>query len=109
MPTDNNVPPPRGFLIRLSRWWRGFWKPRTIREHLIAFLGPKYDQFETHDKNYPGYDLASLHHALTSFLGECCSESKEIGACGAIHTMRELFESTRSVFTRIMVPGALTY
>ena len=65
------LPPQRGFLAGLRRWWRSLWAPRTIRDHLVAFLGPDYYKLETHDKNYPGYDLASIHRALASLLAEC--------------------------------------
>jgi len=107
--TDNETPRPHGFLARLRRWWRSLWAPRTIREHLTAFLGPEYYTLETHDKNFPGYDLASLHRALTSFLADCTTESKQIGGCGSFHTMRELFDATRSFFTRNLMPAALTF
>jgi ATPase family associated with various cellular activities (AAA) len=107
-PTED-VPTPRGFLARLRRWWRGLWVPRTIRELLAAFFGPDYARLETHDKTYPGYDLASLHLALTSFLAHCTTEPRAIGSCGSIHTMRELFDATRSFFTRNLMPAALTF
>ena len=55
------------------------------------------------------HDLASLHRAVTSFLQDCCSESRELGSCGSIHTMRDLFETLKGLYTRNMQPGAPTF
>ena len=75
-------PAPRSWFSRLRAWWRNLWRPRTIRAHLTAFFGPDYDKLETHDKNFPGYDIASLNLALTAFLSEACAESNLVGGCG---------------------------
>jgi 6-phosphogluconolactonase (cycloisomerase 2 family) len=46
---------------------------------------------------------------LTSFLADCCDEVKEVGSCGTLHTLRDLFETLKQVYSRNMLPGAPTF
>lgn len=71
----------------------------TIRQELELFLGPDFDQLETHDKTYPGYDLVSLSRALASLFEECCTEYKEVGASGTV-TLGQLFDFVKQPYGR---------
>jgi hypothetical protein len=53
--------------------------PPILRQ-LRRYLGRELERLETHEKHFPGYDLASVSLALTSFRDDCCSDFKEIGA-----------------------------
>ena len=78
---------------RIQKFWRqlfGLVRHLNFRQELHEFFGPDYSQLETYDKQYPAYDLASLHRALESFRDDCCEESRMLGACPA-WTMRDLF------------------
>jgi hypothetical protein len=67
----------------LRRFWRGLFgtRPLTLYEEIVSFFGPEFERLQTHDKLYPGYDLASLNRALTAFFEECCDNFKNVGRC----------------------------
>lgn len=92
--------------------WRHFWRSLlgtpSIRQELADFLGSGYDRLQTHDKTFPGYDLASVHAALASLRADCTTESREIGACNAT-TLRQLFDWLQQIFHRNLKPSPPTY
>ena len=65
----------------------------NFREHLEWFFGYDFRELQTHDKTFPGYDIASLNRALLSFFQEACAEFQEIGACQNSPTIRGLFDN----------------
>jgi hypothetical protein len=91
------------------RWL--LWKLRgspvqTVLQKLRSFLGPEVLQLQTHDKYFPGYDLASVNLALNSFLDDCCSRSERTGVYGMM-SMRHLFDTL--AFNPRLLPAAPTY
>src|SRR5437868_9893725 len=64
--------------------------PKTFHEHFRRYLGRHYQKLETHDKVFPGYDLASVHRALASILQEECEEVRAVGG-GVFGELRDLF------------------
>lgn len=66
----------------------------TVGGQFRAFFGKTFNRLETHAKDFPGYDLASLHRALASFRQDCCSEFREVGGVVGYHaqSMRSLLE-----------------
>jgi hypothetical protein len=94
----------------LRRLWERLTAPKfkTVRLFLVEFLGKDYDRLETHDKYYPGYDIASLHRAVASFRDDCCFFSQEIGATGAL-TLRDLFQRLNTAYQRNLMPYAPAY
>src|SRR5438309_1756120 len=99
-----------GFFTALHQFWENLTGPKheTVRQRLVAFLGWDYDQLETHDKYYPGYDIASLHRALASFRSDCCFRTEEVGATGAL-TLRDLFQRLNTSYQRNLLPYAPAY
>jgi hypothetical protein len=83
-------------------------QPRTLRQHLRAYLGPEYERLETHEKSYPGYDLASLNRALASFFTDCCTASREVGGCPAT-SMNQLLDFVKLFIGRSHRPTAPVY
>jgi hypothetical protein len=80
----------------LQRVWHNLVRPRTpaFRQHLEWFFGYDFQNLQTHDKTFPGYDIASLNRALTSFFQEACTGTVEIGACPmGSQTVRQLFDN----------------
>jgi hypothetical protein len=72
-----------------------FGKNKSFQERFRRFFGRHYDQLQTHDKKFPGYDLASLHRAIESYQKECCATVMEIGGC-IQPTLRDLFDILKS-------------
>jgi hypothetical protein len=101
----------RSGFARLWRLVRGRQRTRTLRQEFRRFFGPDYDKRETHDKQYPGYDLASLHRALASLHEDCCDEFRHLGAVGGYGepTLRRLFDRLKSVAERNLKPIPPTY
>src|SRR5436305_304597 len=85
-------PPRRVNMLRrfgqaLKHWWLSRYprRRRPLKQELSRFLGHGFMQLQTHDKNFPGYDLASVNLALASVLGECCSQVRTLGGCCALN------------------------
>jgi hypothetical protein len=88
-------------------WWKLRGSPvKTVLQELREFLGRDCLTLQTHEKSFPGYDLASVNLALNSFLQECCTDVKALGACSAT-TVRYLFDNL--VRFAGIVPVAATY
>lgn len=86
-----------------SFWWKFAGKPqRTVREELAFFLGADYDRLQTHEKSFPGYDLASLHRALKSIADEALGY-RVLGGIN-VQTVRELFDALRQPWFRNSKP-----
>ena len=86
----------RKFFAWLQRVWHNLVRPKTatFRRHLEWFFGFDFPNLQTHDKTFPGYDIASLNRALTSFFQEECTHAEEIGACPiGSQTVRQLFDN----------------
>jgi hypothetical protein len=95
----------------LRRLWRNFFRAGdlTIRQELQEFLGHDYDRCQTHDKTFPGYDIASLHRALASFQADCCTDFREVGAVYGVTTLGNLFSLLKQPYQRNLKPQAPTY
>ena len=74
-------------------------KNKTFRVRFRKYFGRDFDTFQTHEKKFPGYDLASLHRALASFREALCSEMIDIGGTN-FHTLRDLFENLKQPNSR---------
>jgi hypothetical protein len=94
-------------MIGFSRWLKSFGQ-QPIRRHFRRFFGGGLQRLETHDKAFPGYDLASVSRALSSFREDCCSEYTEIGATH-LSSMRLLLDTIELSQGRALKPTALTY
>jgi len=71
-----------------------FGKNKSFRERLRRYFGRGYDKFETHDKKFPGYDLASVHRAIASYQADCCADVQSVGGC--LHSgLRELLDALK--------------
>ncbi|HJT75878.1 MAG TPA: AAA family ATPase [Gemmataceae bacterium] len=82
----------------------------TIRQVFLRFFGPDLGRLETHDKYFPGYDLASVNRALSSFREDCCTAFREVGATLPHLTgMRMLLDTIQTPQFRNLEPTALTY
>jgi hypothetical protein len=81
----------------------------TIWKQLRAFFGRDLERLETHEKHFPGYDLASVSRALTSFRDDCCAEFKELGGASNLSTMRMLLDFIRTPHGRRLRATPLTY
>src|SRR5258708_1119411 len=81
MTTDNKPSGPFSrFIIWLLRKFTGADAPWPLGKWFAWFFGPDEEKLQTHEKQFPGYDLASLHRALTSFFAECCERHHEVGS-----------------------------
>lgn len=54
-------------------------KPGSLFGKFRRFFQGDQGQLQVHDKAFPGYDLASVHRALASYLKECCTSSEALG------------------------------
>jgi hypothetical protein len=95
-------------LRRLWRWLTRADAPKTLYRRFTLFFGPNLDGLQTHEKQFPGYDIASLHRALTSLFEECCTQCHDAGSCHA-WTTRVLLDSFKTLPGRMMKPGQPTY
>jgi energy-coupling factor transporter ATP-binding protein EcfA2 len=77
----------RRLLLRLAgdptRW--------PVHKQLRHFFGKDVDRVETHEKQFPGYDIASINRALHSFSQDCTSEWREIGSL-AVPSLRQFLD-----------------
>jgi hypothetical protein len=96
---------------RWTQWLNKLFRPGglTIREELQQFLGRDYDRLQTHDKTFPGYDIASLHRALASFHADCCTSFREVGAVYGVAALANLFSLLKQPYQRNLKPQAATY
>src|SRR5436190_7909604 len=84
-----------GCAVLLQRLSAKFGKNKSFRERFRRYFGRDFDKLQTHDKKFPGYDLASVHRAVASYQNECCTDVIEVGGC--IHaTLRDLFDALKS-------------
>jgi hypothetical protein len=90
-------------LQRTLRWLFGR-KRWTYRGHLLDFFGRDFRDLQTHDKTFPGYDIASLNRALASFREDACVQFEDVGACPpGVQTLRQLFDNPY-IFNQIPPP-----
>jgi hypothetical protein len=85
---------PNSFTAALRRLWEKLqnYRARTVLGKLRQLFGPDALQMQTHDKYYPGYDLASINLALNSYLEDCCAGHELVGTNG-FPSMRQLFNT----------------
>ncbi len=83
----------RRFGASLKAWWQRQFpgKRLTLKQELARFLGRDFLLLQTHDKQFPGYDLASVNLALASLFQDCATEVRTLGGCCAIN-LRGLFD-----------------
>ncbi len=93
---------------QIASRWRRLFPPRRLPllTEFRRFFGRDFDQFPTHDKFYPGYDIVSLNRALASFHEEAADNARTVGACAAV-TVRQLFDSFK--YNPNQLPGSITY
>jgi hypothetical protein len=94
-------------VLGICRLIAGLRKP-SIRSELRRFFGGSLERLETHEKSFPGYDLASVSRALTSFREDCCAEFKELGATH-LTGMRQLLDYIQTPHGRRLRATAPTY
>jgi hypothetical protein len=85
---------PSTFASSLRRLWDRLqtYRTRTILGKLRHLFGPDALQLQTHDKYYPGYDLASVNLAVNSYVEDCCAGHELLGTNG-FPSMRQLFNT----------------
>lgn len=84
-------------------------KRKTLYYRLEKFFGAEsLKKLQHHVKTYPGYDLASVNRAITSFLDECCT-SHEVLGFAHFNELRDLVESEKGTHFRKQTPGAVGY
>jgi energy-coupling factor transporter ATP-binding protein EcfA2 len=96
------------WILRVWRWLTGTDGRRPIYREFKQFFGEQLTELQTHDKLFPGYDVASLHRALGSFREECCLESRELGSC-PLRPLRRLFDSFQTAHGRLLKSDALVF
>jgi len=79
-------------------------QPWSIRQELSWFFGSDFDRLETHEKTFPGYDLASMHRALDSFAQEMTLGYRELGGCQS-DTVRGLLDLLKQYWYRNSRPN----
>src|SRR5688500_9785621 len=47
-------------------------QPKKVGPRLRRFFGTDFGRVQAHQKTFPGYDLASISRALSSFWADCC-------------------------------------
>jgi hypothetical protein len=100
---------PWGLLRRVWRWLTGAdRKPSVWRLMADHFGKEQLETLQTHDKHFPGYDVASLSRALASFHGKACLEFQEVGSVHA-WTMRALLDSFKYLCGRWVKPDPFLY
>jgi hypothetical protein len=104
--TTEKVRPGVGWLRRLWRWLTGADRPLTTHQYFARFFGAELlGKLETHEKQFPGYDLASLHAGLLDLFGHCCSGApQELGSCG-YWSVTQLLASFATFVGRSARPG----
>jgi hypothetical protein len=86
------------------------WGKTTILKQFRRFFGSDLDVLETHDKHFPGYDLASVSQALTSLRHQFFTEFREVGAVNShVNSMRYLLNQIQTFQGRRTYPTAPTY
>jgi len=88
-------------------WARERMYPKQIGRRLSRFFRLPLDKLEIHEKTYPGYDLASVNLALTSFHDERCESATAAGAL--THPLRGLVSSLPTTFAYKEKPTKPTY
>lgn len=89
---------------------REFFFPRQIDHRLRRFFGRHdYARLEAHEKSFPGYDLPSVHRALSAFFSEKCTSTLTVGACPHISTFQDLLNSDANSYLRRSKPSAPSY
>jgi hypothetical protein len=84
---------------RIKAWFRHILdvlldRKKTCRRHLLDFFECDICELQTHEKCFPGYDIASLNRALMSLLEETCTYRSVVGACNqGAQTLRQVFDS----------------
>ena len=95
--------------FRFKRLLGGDVSSWSIYRQFRQFFGSAYDRLETHEKSFPGFDLASVNRALASIQQECCAEFREIG-CLPWPNMRQFFDQCNfNIPTRAMKPTSSIY
>ncbi len=69
----------RGRWHAFVHWWTQPGPASAIYRQLRWHFDGDLENLEMHEKRFPGYDVASLHRAMTSFFEDCCEFSREIG------------------------------
>ncbi|MBI2373784.1 MAG: ATP-binding protein [Deltaproteobacteria bacterium] len=82
-------------LIGAIAWITNGFGPKSLKQKLARWLGPKFLDLETHEKSFPGFDLASVHRALDALLEETATERTVEGSV-PMPTLRELFAQLRA-------------
>lgn len=79
----------------LCRYLAGDETKWAVYRQLRHFFGADLDLLETHQKHYPGFDVASLHRALGSFSTDCCSMQRTVGSL-SLPDLRQFFDQCRT-------------
>ena len=75
--------------------------PRAVYTRLKRFFGAKaLASLQTHEKSFPGYDLASVNLALNQWFEQCCSRTIQIGAYGYTRNLSDTLNSFAQAYQR---------
>jgi hypothetical protein len=94
-----------GAWVKFQGW---FGKSQPIFRRMKRFLGRDFMRFETHEKRFPGYDLPSVHRALTSWFNEHCRDVRRVGGCYSA-SLRTLFQTFENLSGRNTKPATVSY
>jgi hypothetical protein len=69
------------------------YSPKLLGARFKRFFGADFKHLQAHDKNYPGYDLASIHRALLSYFEDHCRPAETVGSAMPTSSARDLLQS----------------
>ncbi len=85
-------------------------RPTTIVGRLRRFLGGgAAREVRTHEKSFPGYDLASVNRALLSFLDERCDRHEAVGSGVAAFNFLNFITGELPAYSKNQKPQPATY
>src|SRR3954468_10491161 len=82
--------------------------PRRLGNRLNRFFGRSRAALQAHDKQFPGYDLASVSRALAEFLETDCVTHEQVG-CVHINSLQDLLTVQKTDHTFNIKPSSPTY
>jgi len=67
--------------------------PQLLGARLKRFFGAELRHLQAHDKNFPGYDLASIHRALLSYFQDHCEPIDTVGSAAPTLSTRDMLQT----------------
>lgn len=89
---------------------REFIFPRQIANRLRRFFGRRaFNRLSAYEKSFPGFDLPSVHRAISAFFDQHCSSTNTLGACHGVSTLQDILSAAPNSHFRRIKPTAPSY